>query len=280
MPEFLSYRSYQEFAFAVSRRWRYALPPEHVEFLQTVLATSSDKAETVPAGTLLFRAQVGNDWRPEDIGEGEIDEFECPFSPERMKPLLDRAYEGRANAKGIPCLYLATQEETAVAESRPWVGARVSVAQLRTARELHVLNCTTDDHKTRIYFQEPPPPERQRAVWQEIDRAFAEPVSRNDDVATYAPTQILAERFHQQGFDGVAYRSALGLGHNLALFDLASAEVINCALVRIDRVGLEYREAANRYFVSKYYPSLKQQGAETGDAPLDEGRDGQDGRSG
>jgi hypothetical protein len=277
MPEFRSYRSYREFAFAVLRRWRYALPPDHVEFLQTVLATSSDKAEMVPVGSQLFRAQVGNDWRPEDIGEGEIDEFECPFSPERMKPLLDRAYEGRANAKGIPCLYLATHENTAIAESRPWVGALVSVAQLRTARELRVLNCTTDDHKRKIYFQEPSPQERQRAIWQEIDRAFAEPVSRTDDVATYAPTQILAELFRQQGLDGVAYRSALGPGHNLALFDLASADVSNCALMRVDRVSLEYSEAANRYFVSKHL-SLKQGGAEQGDAP-DDGRGDQDGRS-
>ena len=114
----------------------------------------------------------------------------------------------RANAKGIPCLYLATHEKTAIAESRPWVGALVSVAQLRTARELRVLNCTTDDHKGKIYFKEPAPEERQGIIWQEIDRAFAEPVSRTDDVATQAPTQIVAELFRQQGLDGVAMRHA------------------------------------------------------------------------
>jgi len=31
-----------------------------------------------------------------------------------MKPLRDRAYEGRVNPKGVPCLYLATDPETAM----------------------------------------------------------------------------------------------------------------------------------------------------------------------
>lgn len=221
---------------------------------------------------MLFRAQVGHDLRPEDFGEGVTEQIECPLPPERMKPLRDRAYEGRANPKGIPCLYVATHEKTAVAEGRPWVGASVSVAQLRTTRDLRVLNCTTDDHKTMFYLEEPEPEERQRAVWQDIDRAFAEPVSRTDDVAGYAPTQMLAELFRQHGFDGVGYRSALGPGHNLALFDLDSADVINCSLFEVDHVSLEYSPAANPYFVSKYYPS-KERDAEQGDG-ADKGRVG------
>jgi RES domain len=255
MADFQSHRSYRDFAFAVSRRWRYALPTEHSEFLQTVIATSADKIESLPSGSLLFRAQVGHDWEPHDFGGGVIQDIECPLSPERMKPLSDRAFEGRANAKGIPCLYVATHERTAIAESRPWVGALVSVAQLRTARDLRVLNCTTDGQRRMIYQQEPVPEERQRAVWRDIDQAFAEPVLRTDDVADYAPTQMLAEFFRQNGLDGVGYRSALGVGHNLAIFDLDTAYVLNCSLVRVDRVSLDYSEAANPYFVSKYYPS-------------------------
>ncbi len=33
----------------------------------------------------------------------------------------------------------------------------------------------------------------------------------------------------RSGFDGVAYRSSLGGGHNIALFDLACAELVNAA---------------------------------------------------
>jgi len=239
------------------------------DFLETVLATSHDKEEVVPIGSPVFRAQLGHAWRPETVGEGVTEEFPSAFPPERMKPLPDRAVEGRANPKGIPCLYVGTHEETAVAEVRPWIGALVSVARLRTTRALRVVNCTVADHRSRVYFSEPAPEERQRAVWQDIDRAFSEPVSSSDDVASYAPTQVLAEAFRQSGLDGVAYRSAVGPGHNIAIFDPAAAELIACGLVEVHRLTLEYSQADNPYFVTKHLHP-KDEGAEQADA-ADEG---------
>jgi RES domain-containing protein len=157
-----------------------------------------------------------------------------------MKPLRDRAFEGRVNPKGIPFLYVATQEETAVAEVRPWVGAFVSVAKLTTARELRLINFTSDDHRIMLYFNEPDAPERECAVWRDIDRAFSRPVVAGDDAAGYVPTQIVAEVFRQHGFDGVAYRSSLGPGHNIAFFDLDAAAILNRSLVEIRSVKVEY----------------------------------------
>jgi len=78
------------------------------------------------------------------------------------------------------------------------------------------------------------------AVWLDIDRAFSRPVVVGDDVADYAPTQILAEVFRQHGFDGVACRSSLGPGHNIALFDPDTAAILNCSLVSIRNVIFEH----------------------------------------
>jgi hypothetical protein len=252
MNEFKSHRSFLDFAVEVSRSWRYRLPPAHREFLETLLATSATRVETIPAGTIFFRAQSGHDWRPEGEGEASFD-VEWAFSEERMKPLPFRAVEGRANPKGIPCLYVATSIATAVGECRPWVGALVSVSQVRTSRELRIVNCTSDEKGGRIYFQEPSPEERERKVWKDIDRAFAEPVTRADDTAEYAATQIVAELFRENGLDGLGYRSALGSGHNLALFDIGCADVINGQLIRVDRLELEYSQADNPYVVSRFY---------------------------
>jgi hypothetical protein len=127
-----------------------------------------------------------------------------------MKPLRGRARENRANPKGIPYLYVATHEEIAVAEVRPWIGEIVSVAQLRTTKELRFINCTIDEHRHVLCFKEPDERERERAVWQAIDQAFSRPVTADDDTADYAPTQVLAETFREGGFDGVGYRSSLG----------------------------------------------------------------------
>ena len=260
-PEFRSHRSYRDFAFSVMKYWRYVRTSEETSFLETVLATSAGKEEAVPKGSILWRAQIGHAWEDVDLGGGEKTEVQSPFRPERMKPPRDwlaegRAFEGRVNPKGIPCLYAATHEETAIAEVRPWVGALITVAQLRTCRDLQVMNCTTSDEKipSIIYLREPEREERERAVWRDIDRGFSEPVTATDDRASYAPTQILAEIFRQSGSGGLAYRSSVGAGHNVALFDLDAAEVINCSLVRITELALKYSQAAEPYFVDEHYP--------------------------
>jgi hypothetical protein len=171
-----------------------------------------------------------------------------------MKPLPDRATEGRANPKGIPYLYLSTSQETAIAEVRPWLDSLLSVAQFKTVRDLTLVDfCTPCAKRTTYYFEEPGPEGRQKAVWSDIDRAFSEPVTSNDNVADYVPTQILAEFFKMKDFDGIAYRSALGEGYNIALFDLTSADLINCSLYQITGVKFESNEVANPYFIAKHY---------------------------
>jgi hypothetical protein len=101
-----------------------------------------------------------------------------------------------------------------------------------------------------MYLREPEPEERERAVWRDIDRAFSRPVTRCDDTADYAPTQILAELFRENGLDGVAYGSSLGKGHNIGLFDVEAAAPENCGLVQIRAVKLDLSVAANPYFVT------------------------------
>ena len=51
-------------------------------------------------------------------------------------------------------------------------------------------------------FYEPDPAEREKAVWAHIGQAFSEPMTRRDDSADYVPTQIIAELFKREGFDG------------------------------------------------------------------------------
>ena len=221
------------------------------KFIDAVLATSSGKEETALKGVTLWRAQIGHDWQSVEIGDGVREELPGPFPAERMKPprawvAEGRGVEGRVNPKGIPCLYCAAHEKTAIAELRPWLGALVSLAQLETRRDLRVLNCTTEGKiPAIIYFGEPEKEERERAVWRDIDRGFSQPVSASDDHASYAPTQILAEVFRKEGFDGIAYRSSVGPGHNIALFDLDAAEVTSRSLLEITRIDLDYRYSSS-----------------------------------
>ncbi|MCK4818288.1 RES family NAD+ phosphorylase [bacterium] len=253
MKTFISWRSYYRFDQTVKRKNRYIHDSEVEDFLQTILETSESRIEEVKKGNILWRSQLGHNWEPYYEGKEHIDDFPCAFSPERMKPVQNSSSEGRANPKGIPYLYLSTDMNTAMAEVRPWIGSYISVAQFKLLKSVRFMNCTSDDKGTMIHLKEPESEKREVAVWKDIDKAFSMPVTSDETTADYVPTQILAELFKNNGFDGIAYRSSLGKGHNIMLFDLDTADLINCALYEAKKVSFNFTQVSNRYFISKYY---------------------------
>jgi hypothetical protein len=253
--EFASWRSYWNFARSVGREFRYIRSAEVEAFLAVVLETSHSRRIEIPEKHLYWRAQLGHGWRP--MNSYSDDEIPCAHPRARMKPLLGRATDGRVNPRGIPSLYLATTKEAAMSEVRPWVGSYVSVGQFRTRRPLTVVDCSRRPHEQPFHFKfdepeyEPPAEQRTQAVWAHIDRAFAEPMTRSDDEAGYAPTQILAELFKKDGADGVVYKSNFGDdGFNIALFDPEAADLINCCLFEVETVRPVFKESGDSYSVS------------------------------
>jgi hypothetical protein len=167
-------------------------------------------------------------------------ELDYPFAKERMKPRLGRAVEGRANPKGIPYLYLSSHRDTAAAEVRPWKGGVVSVGRFVATKDLRLVN-TTILSRRRIFVGEPKDPDvREQAVWGDIDHAFSMPTTRTDDLTEYIPTQVLAEMFREAGYDGLAFGSAYGEGHNIGLFDTSFANLEACFLLHVRDVQFTF----------------------------------------
>lgn len=247
---FKSWNSYWAFSRKVRHGSRYIHSADVTEFLSNVLMTSNDRVRIVKAGSNFWRSQIGNDWRPVIQDGEEIAEEPIPLLPEKMKPHQYKASEGRANPKGIPYLYLATDKETAMSEVRPWVGSNISVGQFKTVKELRLIDCSVNHNKGfMFYFEEPSNEEKEQAVWAHIDRAFSEPVTLSDKSSDYVPTQIIAELFKSEGFDGVIYKSALSDGFNLVVFDIDSAKLINCFLYEAKGIKFTFSETANPYFI-------------------------------
>ena len=255
MAEFKSWNSYWAFSRSTSTKHRYFRPREVEEFLDAVLETSKSRKSTIKTGSVFWRAQLGNAWRPWYEGGEHLTDLPDPFPPERMKPTPGRVIEGRVNPKGIPYLYVSTNRDTALAEVRPWIGSLISLAQFKTLRDLTVIDCTRKEKPRTVIFPKAPPSpkEKEKIMWSEIDRAFSRPVTPSDEIADYVPTQIIAELFRANGLEGVAYVSALGKGLNLAIFDIDTADVINCSLFEAKKIGFTFKEAANPYFVKKNY---------------------------
>ncbi len=245
MAEFKSWRSFVQFDRMVKGRMRYIRTPEMESLLDTVRDTAEKRIEPLPIGSSLWRAQLGCNWQTRNgkvvpafhVGVSNS----CPYEKDRMKPLRAHATEGRVNPKGIPCLYLARERATAIAEVRPWKGSYVSVALFNTRRELRIVNCVTRA-RSRIYLQEPSAARREKAVWAHIDGSFARPVGHTDDAADYATTQIIAELFKERGYDGIEYSSSVRKeGHNVALFDCRAADAVDGQVFYVTQVQFRFR---------------------------------------
>jgi hypothetical protein len=262
MAEFSFTDSYRRFEQAVTRETRYVYEADVRDFLAAVTETSGTRKDSIEKDSILWRAQRGYTWRTENPGTDE--EFEVPdaFGSERMIPKAEFVSDGRVNPRGIPCLYLASTKEAAMAEVRPWVGSYISLSQFKIMRDVVVVDCTKDKRLFPNWLlhtnpQEIPAEKREQIAWGEIGHAFSRPVTPDEPVTEYVPTQILAEAFRANGFDGIVYRSLLGAGLNVALFDCSAAELINGGLYETNAVEFKFDPCSNPYFVRKHYEELQ-----------------------
>jgi hypothetical protein len=222
------------------RKSHYILDKKAQRFLEIVKKTCLPRKRTLEKGMTLWRAQLGfrltKAWVDIPGFGREHGMKRSPHGPKRMKPPKDRSVEGRVNPKGIPCLYLATDEQTALSEVRPWVGSYVSLARFRITKKVSVIDCTVEEE----YWNETDfDLGYEKAIWADINGAFSEPVSPSDSTAEYVPTQTLAELFKSEGYDGLMFRSSLTKdGVNVALFNLQHASFESSSLHKA--VSLQY----------------------------------------
>ena len=256
--EFATWMSYFEFEQRVMRDRRYVWNDEVRAFLAAVLKTVSGRESRIPSGSVLWRAQLGVDWIPDDY---EPMQHPLGFPPERMKPNPHVAREGRASSAGIPVLYLATTEETAISEVRPWVGSKISVAQFRVVRDLSTVDLTMGagdasfGHLTMDQLTGEAPvsaEDKERLVWIDIDSSFSRPIALAESAANYVPPQILAELFKHAGYDGIVYRSQFGEnGKNVVIFNMDDADIINCGPYEVSGVEVKYGVVGNHWFATQ-----------------------------
>jgi hypothetical protein len=243
--------NFSHFEWALKQRDHDA---EIERFLTAVVATIKHRKKILLRGARLCRAQRGYVLKGDEEAGAEIPDA---FMPERMRPLRDKASEGRVNRKDNPCLYLAERKDTAMAEVRPWMGAYITLAVFEVVRDCILVDCSQDKLTTLdLLMREEPPTneEREQAVWGDIAKALSTPLTRDDTLDQYWATQCLAERLKVVGYDGLAYQSALGKGRNVALFDLDAAHPINGTLFTTRAVEYKFEQANNTYYIPKHYP--------------------------
>jgi hypothetical protein len=171
-----------------------------------------------------------------------------------MTPYSDKAKEGRINPKGIPCLYTATHPVVALAEMKLTIGAYLTLAEFVSVRELRIVDFASEAIEIADPNEGPNDDEMDSLVSEDINESFAEPVTGTDDVADYAPTQVLGEIFKCAGYDGIRYKSKCTqfeslqpLGSQERIDETRSAKSINGLNVAL------FKSADAEFTTSKLY---------------------------
>ena len=196
-------------------------------------AASEDLSTKYEEGNILFRARIHNE-------RSRTEKFTLT---ELGTPSADRARSGRANRKGEPVLYLASNTETALSEVRPWKGAAVAVAEIKIKWELGIINLLNFKLLESPFFEED-------IEWKiqlsHLLYTFAEELSRpiipGEEDKLYLPSQHLCDLIRKFNYDGVIYPSTMGAGYNVVLFNPESAEPLNVKYYKIREIPYKFDE--------------------------------------
>lgn len=191
--------------------------------------------------SLLEEVELTPEELPSEWYRARIQAEGQPFQAADMgPPPTHLASSGRGNPPGFAYLYLATTLSTAVAEVRPHTAESVSVAAFQVASNARIIDLRHPRRRLSSWAwtnQDRCFKKREMAQFlQVLSDELANPIARLDSESNYAPSQYVCEFIKSCEFDGVLYRSALGPGDNLVLFDAAKAAVGVVMTVRVDHV--------------------------------------------
>lgn len=160
---------------------------------------------------------------------------EWGFSKEGSgRPSGEKTASNRASPKYISYLYLASDIDTALAESRAQIEQHFSVAYFKTTEELKIANLTYQ------FFSDNSLEEDMRLItfYSSIHRAFSAPVYSNEK--DYIVSQYIAEYIKSLGFAGIAFDSSRRRGGtNYTLFDDSACEFLRSELHTVEDIHIE-----------------------------------------
>ncbi len=178
-----------------------------------------------------------------------IQETDQPYEAKDMgAPQNRQASQGRANPAGIPYLYLASTSDTAISEIRPHTGELVSIADVTFSKELKIIDLRNPRNTISPFTLSG---EEEVALLrgdieflQHLGSELTRPVLPKAVAIDYIPSQYLCEFIKKCKYDGVAYKSAVGEGMNLALFAPQLATINTVTKHKVSKISVEHESLA------------------------------------
>jgi hypothetical protein len=189
---------------------------------------------SLPAKTVLYRARVC--------------EAKKPYPKSEMgAPPADRATAGRANPAGISYLYMASNDKTAASELRPHVGDSLAVGTFKLHKSLNVVDLRRPSVGSPFRWGDKLPQVlRTRGFLRKLGEELSRPIGSTRRELDYLPTQYLCEFLKSKDYAGILYKSGLGNGYNVALFDPAGARCTRVVEVVVKTVDVVITEAGEK----------------------------------
>ena len=224
---FADMAAFQRYVVGLRYENRFSLKDEAELFVVQLLKYATKfKVKKFKSGRNFYRARIN-----------DINSKDSYSLADMGSPPKELAGHGRLNPKGIPYLYLSSNQLTAVSEIRPWVGSNVTVAQFELIKDIQLINFSNK------YFKNKPKDEQfsgAEFTWEElISWMFTHPFDPRDDTA-YVPTQYLSERIKGEGYDGILYDSSLNPnGYNVTLFDSSFVTGTNRSMATVNSIKIK-----------------------------------------
>ena len=160
---------------------------------------------------------------PSSFFRARVCEDKTKYPIDRMgKPPEKWVRNGRANPVGISYLYTASAMDTAISEVRPHVGDYVTIAQFNSNRPLVLLDLRDPRETISPFAIEE---EELLDLLNELEylcklgEQLSKAILPKEADLEYLGSQYLCEMIKHFNYDGVVYRSSMGHGFNIALFD-------------------------------------------------------------
>lgn len=172
--------------------------PRDTKALELLKEVSTNPERILEPNTQLYRCRI--------ISDKTQIENKKPFygfnSKESFVPPANATRDMRANYRYIPYLYCANDPYTSLVEVRPRLGASVSIATIQVNEKLTLLDFTMKSVSKRM-------PDPKINLFSDLSMLFSKPVTSDDDILDYIPTQFVAEYAKSLGYDGIVFRSSL-----------------------------------------------------------------------
>ena len=145
----------------------------------------------------------------------------------------------RANPDHIRYLYVSEDRETPIYEIRPSIWQYVSLAKLKSNRDLKLYDLSVESD---AFTAVAPSTIQVYGAIMFVCGMFSQP--NYNEPSKYLPTQYIAETIKRMGFDGIRYISSLHKdGTNIVLFNPNDCRVISSDLVRVNGIQVNYETA-------------------------------------